>query len=136
MTFEPCRAAREEREKRRGSTATPSPEKDTPIQSETCQTSPTNSEGKEERKEERIVPQLRIGADGNIIIDEARYVDVLAAAYTYIVYVVCIQHVRISVSIYTSLLCLVMYKGHGGVTACLAMLCCVQLICHGNRGFI
>ncbi len=68
----PCRAAREEREKRRGSTATPSPEKDTPTQqSETCQTtSPTNSEG----KEERIVPQLRIGTDGNIIIDEARYV--------------------------------------------------------------
>ncbi len=121
ITFEPCRAAREEREKRRGSTATPSPEKDTPIQSETCQTSPTNSEGKEERKEERIVPQLRIGADGNIIIDEARYVDVLAAAHTYIV--VCIQHVRM---IYTSLLCLVRYKGHVGVAACLAMLCCVQ----------
>ncbi|XP_064384362.1 transcription factor TFIIIB component B'' homolog isoform X2 [Halichondria panicea] len=68
-TANPMQAAREDREKRRGSTATPSPEKDTPTQqSETCQTtSPTNSEG----KEERIVPQLRIGNDGNIIIDES-----------------------------------------------------------------
>ena len=70
------RAAREEREKRRGSTVPPSPEKDT-NESETGSTSGQTRQSSVERSgenEDRLVPQLRIGADGNIVIDEARWV--------------------------------------------------------------
>ena len=70
------RAAKEERERRRGSTVPPSPEKDT-TESETGSVSGQTRQSSVERSgenEDRLVPQLRIGADGNIVIDEARWV--------------------------------------------------------------
>lgn len=61
--------------RRRGSTAPPSPEEEEPPPEETTNLSVRTSPASSERggSEDRLVPQLRIGADGNIIIDEARW---------------------------------------------------------------